>query len=411
MLPFMSDGLLALLRVQDGVGSLLLLTSVAHDVLLNFFPNLATERVFAALQQMVMEILRDVFLRCTCEYTQFPYKLLCLLNGSTTPGDQAQIALDFLRLPPCCRPAHFDGVWADIFPSVEALLSEECGALLCAWGENHQLVTKTVEFGHRVAGAQAKPRGPAKPAEFRVVADGCVVNRFAVLHAEAVGRKRKSRPRLREHPVVQSIVGRVKKLGSKSKRRPRKFGGGNPKLAWLNEQRERLQKLGLGRDAFNAEVSRLAVPYDADPSLRQAALDTWRARHIARRAAAAMTPPAMAAPQQLPQGFGPWGLGDSYWPLSEERLRHFLLTNTQAGGIRQAALAHRHWQDQGCMVTCVAASSASKLGEDAPLAAACAHKHPGKCVGHLQAHELLKEADLIASGLHSIRPPCEHCVV
>ena len=150
--------------------------------------NAYAQDISAAVQQICLETLGDLFLRFTSEYKEFPYRLLRLLDEGLAETERRDIAKAFLDLPKCCLVFCFEGRIAKLFPSVDAILSEQCLELLEAWAENTSMITKQIEFGHRGVGSHARAKGPAKPAEFQHVADKYLVNRVAVLHNEALKR-------------------------------------------------------------------------------------------------------------------------------------------------------------------------------------------------------------------------------
>ena len=101
--------------------------------------------------------------------------------------------------------------------------------------------------------------------------------------------------------------------------RGRRGVGGNPKYAWLNEQRVLLKGKGLSRQQFNESIRQMAAAFDSDPALQQAARDKWR---LGRALGSLAASGADAADR--PRRCGPWGLGDGFWPLGEEALERFM---------------------------------------------------------------------------------------
>lgn len=283
------------------------------------------------------------------------------------------------------------------------------------------MITKSVEFAHRVAGAQARPKGPAKAVEFRIIADGFVLNRLAVLHNEAIGRKRKARPRIKDHPRVQEMIHRVRKQHIKASAGP---SCSNPKMVWLNARRQELRALKLPKDQFYARVSAYARSYDNDEVVRLAARDFFRVHRqkmlISRASASAaqgeqqarrvhrqkMLNPVMRVTGSGLEGqYGPWQLGDKLWPLSEDHLNRFVTEGSAAGGLRKLVAAHRQQQEKDLILTSARATSSAQLAPTAAFQDSCAQKHPGKCRSRLllQGRLVARAADCIADGLHSIR--------
>jgi hypothetical protein len=382
---FMADGMAGLREVQCRIACLLNEddddeTNDLAAFLRQAFPQSVDKSVFGALQQLCLETLSDLFLRFTCEYRAYPYKLLKLLDTGVAEVDRRAIASEFLALPRCCMVPSFEGLLKKLFPTVDAVLSAECMNLLDGWAENQVMITKQIEFGHRGVGSHARAKGPAKPSEFQHIADSYVVNRLAVLHNESVARPRKSRPKIKQHPQVQVVLTNLKVKGGGA----RAGIGGNPKYFWLNERRRDLKSENLSRDEFTCRVRAYTREYDQDIGIQQHARDLWRvARLAAMEAQVCQVGPVPRRLEDgaasLARGFGPWRLGDSFWPLSEVMLKEFVAENSARGGMWKIVKAHRKWQGQSLALTGSMATAAGPLPET-KLQTSCACRHPGKCV-------------------------------
>jgi hypothetical protein len=119
LLEFMGGNMSKLKEMQREIVSLLRDDSVAI-FLRDAFPGLPASAVFGGLQQMALEAAGDIFLRFTCEYREFPYKLLRLVQDGVPLEEQRAIATEFLRKPACCLPAQFEGVIKQMYPTVQA---------------------------------------------------------------------------------------------------------------------------------------------------------------------------------------------------------------------------------------------------------------------------------------------------
>jgi hypothetical protein len=325
----------------------------------------------------------------------YPYKLLHTIFPTTTMEAKRQVAEEFLGLPSCCRHPEFDEKLAKKFPTVEAILGDECQALLTAWAGHQQLITKAVEFGHRVAGFHARSKGPAKPSDFRMMADNFTLSRVAVAHSTSLGKKGKKRPRIMTHSMVQGVVKRLKQ----SQQGPRAGVGGNPKMAWMNQRRKELRGQGLSKQDFDVQMRVMCQHYDNDLMIRSSAMDNWKAANVRRRDAEVCEP--AASPGSV-ASHGMWGLGDGMWPVCEPKMDTFLKEHSTHGGIRKLVSTHRAWQANNCVVssfTSKSSSPASLPGQDF----ACGQKHPGKCRGRVAEAGLTKVVDQITTGLHGVR--------
>eukprot|EP00972_Heterocapsa_arctica_P023926 3524451-Heterocapsa_arctica.AAC.1 len=116
LLDFMGGNVSKLKEMQREIVSLLRDDSVAN-FLRDAFPGLPASAVFGGLQQMALEAASDIFLRFACEYREFPYKLLRLVEDGVPLEEQRAIATEFLRKPSCCLPAQFEGVIKQMYPT------------------------------------------------------------------------------------------------------------------------------------------------------------------------------------------------------------------------------------------------------------------------------------------------------
>ena len=222
------------------------------------------------------------------------------------------------------------------FPTPEALTSPEARSSIAAWADHQLLSTKTVEFMHRSNSSVSRSRGPAKPSSFLTVASAFVTQRLQTLHTTALGlTPQRSSFKLKKHPQIGKVTSKIRALSRKS---PRQGVVSNPHFWYLNAERQRLAAEGLPRAEFKDRISEAAAQYDAGPAIREAAKNQWR---LARLSGDSVGPP----PGNI-EGVGPWGLGDSFWPLSEQKLRNWMrdLPESKEGGVRPIADVFRQWQ-------------------------------------------------------------------
>ena len=115
--------------------------------------------------------------------------------------------------------------------------------------------------------------------------------------------------------------------------------GGNPRWAWMNARKADLAALHLDREEFDRRMAQHRMDYDLDPLIQLAAKDQWKVQQQQRkldrlRAVGREQADALARRNAAPGGsYGPWGIGDSHWALSEENLQNFLSAETKQGGM------------------------------------------------------------------------------
>lgn len=404
LLGFMQGDLGAIRRVQQCLGELLSggNGSDSFAFLVQAFGALSEGCVALAVQHLVCETLADLYLRFIVEYRGFPYRLLLTVFDETPQPLKLQIATEFLALPECCRTSFFEGNLMRMFPTPDSLLSAEATELIKAWGDKTLMITRSVEYAHRVNKAHARGRGVARAIDLRYVVDDFILSRAAVSHNAATQRKPSSRPRLRQHPRVQAVLKRLKQKNTR-----RAGVGGNAKYAWLNEQRAELAKQGLTRPQFAERLRALREDYDRNPLLQQAAKDRWRATRAQRLAARLMGPARDQGPvPPTPCSSGPWGLGDGFWPLAEESLSQFLAERGAKSGMRAAAGKHREWQCQRLVLTASEAEQPFDFARAIPASVeqTCAQRHPGMCRDAVAKAALAGVVEQIKTALHGIRP-------
>ena len=93
-----------------------------------------------------------------------------------------------------------------MFPDASAVLSPAGQHVLSKWAEHTILVTKSVEYAHRINNSHARAKGPSKPVDARFVADAYVISRFSTCYNKAMQRPASARPHLRQHPKVQRAM-------------------------------------------------------------------------------------------------------------------------------------------------------------------------------------------------------------
>ena len=164
-------------------------------------------------------------------------------------------------------------------------------------------------------------------------------------------------------------------------------------MAWLNEKRQDLRKLGLHREEFSRRIRDYVGQYHVGPLLQQAALDRFRAARALRM----VQEPLNELPRQR-ERVGPWNMSDHFWPLAEKRLHHFRTEASTLGGMRAIAAQHRTWQDNVLAVP----NNPRPDVKPADLGDPCCVKHPGKCV--TGDKDIKKPVDYVVKVQHSIRP-------
>ena len=112
-----------------------------------------------------------------------------MVDESLSLPRRMRIAREFVDLCSCCAPRQFEGKLRERFPTVDDMIGEageECTQFIKGWASSHVVITKVVEYAHWVVNLQVRKKGPARPTDFRLVSDGYVLNRFAVLHSETM---------------------------------------------------------------------------------------------------------------------------------------------------------------------------------------------------------------------------------
>ena len=150
--------------------------------------------------------------------------------------------------------------------------------------------------------------------------------------------------------------------------------------------------------------------YDNDLLVRAAAQDAWRASQNDRQEAylnALAEDTDGRLRSAAPDGrFGPWGLGDSHWPLAEGSLNTFLSQEAKQGGLRKIVESHRSFQADHSVISCEAGRSYVQevVGDEIlDFEQPCHKKTPGMCIGVLERQGTLQAAHLIVDGLHEVR--------
>ena len=153
-----------------------------------------------------------------------------------------------------------------MYPTVEQLISEECCRFLLALAIQELRVTNAIEFSHRNNAAVSQSKGPAKPSNFRTMANASVLNGVSVLHSQSMNLKHnlhKTKYRQKRHPDVRKVAGLLNtKLSGKKRKRQEGAAGPNPKLHFLNKNRSQLKELNLGKVEFQSRVNAKAKEYD-----------------------------------------------------------------------------------------------------------------------------------------------------
>ena len=152
------------------------------------FPHQPGPTPTLSVSACLVEVISDLHLRFTVEYTAFPNRLAQMADLSLSDNERCTIASDFLQQHDCCMPSRFEGKLRNIYPTPADITSPSCLQFIDAWATSQIVITKIVEFAHRSMSAGTKAKGPARPADFRVACDNFVVNRVSVLHAESVKR-------------------------------------------------------------------------------------------------------------------------------------------------------------------------------------------------------------------------------
>ena len=170
----------------------------------------------------------------------------------------------------------------------------------------------------------------------------------------------------------------------------------------MNRKRAELKLLNLDRVSFLALMDEAKAEYDLDPLLRQAAADEWQANRGARMLEGQNE--RCAARQLQDASFGCWGMGDEFWPVSEEKLTAFMVEHAPAGGMSQPASAHRAWLMDNLVTSIEDGQAATRhLSASGTVRNTCALKHPGMCIGKMGEFGLELHANVVVQGLHAIR--------
>jgi hypothetical protein len=387
----MQDEIIGVLTISAGDG-------VGDHFIQKAFPSIAGHKIFDALQSLSLETLGDTFLRFH-EYRLPTFGVINTILPECSDLEKDTAANNFEALKLCCRRPHFEEKILARYTG--RIRCQECSDIITAWAERQVQVTKAVEFAHRCNASLAAANGPAKPADLFHVADGFVCQRTQVLHGVAVGKPpgRRASFRFKQHPQVKSVLKLVKNC--KSKKHPARAGiGSNPKYLYLNNERETLSGLGLCKAEFDQRVADAARAYDGSQLVQDAARDAWRL-HKASRASQALQCPTKCLQTKWDDGngYGPFGMGDSFWPLGERHLQEWLNTHTKEGGLREVTAEHKDWQ-----------RTHLSLGDNVNLPdgfvlqrpfKTCYQRHPGMCdTDHSQIKEV---AECIAAELSQFR--------
>ena len=190
--------------------------------------------------------------------------------------------------------------------------------------------------------------------------------------------------------------------------------GGNPRWAWMNARKADLAALHLDREEFDRRMAQHRMDYDLDPLIQLAAKDQWMVQQQQRKldrlsAVGREQADALARRNAAPGGsYGPWGIGDSHWALSEENLQNFLSAETKQGGMWTISEQHRALQaNQSLIGLSQSLSAVAELGEILPHETPCMKKHPGICKGAVVRDDgelAWRAANIIADGFHRVRP-------
>ena len=186
----------------------------------------------------------------------------------------------------------------------------------------------------------------------------------------------------------------IKKVKGLNRKWARAGIGSNPKFHFLNTERRRLSAQKLAKVDFRAQMADITASYDADHGLQQLARDAWM-DHRLRMVADSSVPPR---PRVVSSGVGPWGLGDSFWPVSEDVVRSCLHQHTKCGSIRDLACKHKEWQAEHLVVG-DNPDLQGLLPSDATRT--CNEKHLGLC--RTRDASVYDDALKIAKQLHHIR--------
>ncbi len=381
--------------------------------------SLGSVAVSTCVQQLVLEVLGDLYMRFTIPYRCFPYALVHLIFDWVPQDTKRRICLKFKALKECCLSDLFEQVILALWG--QDLMQQPCLNFILMWALQELLVTRVVEFAHRNNKSVAAPKGHARPSNFKVMSDVAGLNRLGVLHGQAIGQTKKNRYRLRQHPKVQEVARQIKSMNNKRKRSQQSTGllndisrknpCGNPKFFYLNKIRGDLTQLQLPQDEFNQRVASVAERYDNDPLVKQAARDAWDvAQHQVSGAAAAPNPADRREGTSIDGsvgvgGVGPWGLGDSFWLVAGSVTGQFLRENTLQGSLRP--LAQKIGDRQNSEVTIIESEALQFCRECVPqgptptLGKTCCQIHPGFC--QVKDRLDVKPFSLITRRLHSIR--------
>ena len=179
--------------------------------------------------------------------------------------------------------------------------------------------------------------------------------------------------------------------------------GSNPKFLYLNNERKTLAGLQLDQAEFTRRVEAAARTYEQNPLVQAAARDAWRFHKETRAVTALQMTPTMPPRNDWDdgKGYGPFGIGDAFWPLGEKHLKDWMSTHTKEGGIRRVTQEHKDWQRAHLSL-----GDNVQIPDGRVIAAPFKtyyQRHPGMCD---TAHEKIKEvAELIASELSTFRRP------
>ena len=100
LMTFMKDNIAILRQTQQEVASLMLSPdSRISNFLRRAFPDLEGPKIFGGLQQLSLEICGDLYLRFSCEYNRFPFRLIQLLDASLAQEEKRRIAWEAHATP------------------------------------------------------------------------------------------------------------------------------------------------------------------------------------------------------------------------------------------------------------------------------------------------------------------------
>ena len=381
---FMSRNVAALRITQKSIFDILT-QETDKNFIIQSFPRIDPALVFGALQSQVLETLTDVSLRFTDPYTsesEFP----SLVKMAMPEDELHQLGLDkhdlatvFHALHGCGLKRHSTANVKQMYPTAEAIVGDDAQEFLRACGHHQPICTKVVEFTHRSNRAVATARGPAKPSDIHTMADGFIISRLQVLHSQTLskgGRKnRRNRFRFKHHPQVRKALKTIKKPRVRTKK-----DGSNPKWFYLNEERRHLKRQGLSQDEFYQAVRQKTLEYDTNEGVRGAARDRWLAAKAGRAygsASAACGNQSFDDQNTFGESRGPWKMGDSFWPISEEHVKRWLTSESAMGGMRAAADKRRAEQCDRLFFGDDKASR--KVPQLRPVEKSCFELLPGFC--------------------------------